>query len=329
MLSICIPAYIHSEFTLGAAKSILAGNEDFELIVVNDFYRLPAKSPEKHAALELLDLLASDPRAKSFSNSHAIPIYANWNKTIEHAERPFIKMLGADDMVGPEDIKRILEILGTYKDATAHGHLARIINSQGQLIRYQAPYIINSTTPIRLTGRPALKLKLAQVARLKEPACNIFLKSAWRAIGGYPENVRFRSDVTFNIRLLQHGTCYFWNEYLADLRRHEGSDGRTLPAEMAACELSDLIDELYEAIGSDLTDADRRNGEAWHLYRLIELTAQRYRKKPMMALQFILKNRRPHAITFKNVADTLSILKRRLKTGDVQQTLKRDPTREY
>lgn len=326
MLSICIPAYIHSQFALEAVKTMLDGQEDFELIVVDDFYRLTDGSPEQQAAEELLDLLANDPRAKSFRNSQQFPIYDNWNRTVDHASMPFVKMMGADDKVTPQDIHRILDILKTHRDATVHGHLARIVDADGQVIRLQAPYLHSGSGPIRVSGKHALKLKLAQVARLREPACNVFTKEAWRTVGGYPQNVRFRSDVTFNTRLLQYGTGYLWSEHLADLRRHAGSDGRTLPAEMAARELGDLIDELYAALGSDLTQEDQRNGEAWHLYRLVELAGQRYQRDPVMALRFILGNRRTGRVSVKTAVDTLAIVWRRLRTGDVQRTLKQEPS---
>ncbi len=326
MLSICIPAYIHSEFALEAVRSVLASQEDFELIVVEDFYRLVKGSQEQRAAEELLDRLANDSRAKSFGNTEQIPIYENWNRTVARTSRAFVKLMGADDRLGPQDINRILNILKTHKDATVHGHLARIIDANGQLIRLQAAYVHESNGPMRVSGKQALKLKLAQVARLKEPVCNVFTKEAWTAVGGYPQDVRFRSDVTFNTRLLQHGTCYLWSEHLADLRRHARSDGMTLPAEMAARELGDLIDELYAALGPDLTQQDLRNGEAWHLYRLIELAGQRYRRDPLMALQFILENRRAGHVSIKTALDSLAILWRRMKTRDVQNTLKLEPS---
>lgn len=326
MLSICIPAYIHSQFTLEAARSLLACQEDFELIVVDDFYRIERGSPDRRAAEELLDLLANDSRTKSFSNTQQLPIYDNWNRTVDRASRPFVKLMGADDKVTPKDVHRILEILKTHTDATVHGHLARIIDADGLLIRLQAPYVHDGNGPMRVSGKEALKLKLAQVARLREPACNVFAKEAWRVVGGYPQDVRFRSDVTFNTRLLQYGTAYLWSEHLADLRRHAGSDGRTLPADMAARELGDLIDELYTAIGSELTQQDLRNGEAWHLYRLVELAGQRYHREPVMALRFILGNRRADRVSLKTAVDALAIVWRRLRTGDVQHTLKLEPS---
>ena len=324
MLSICIPAYIHSQFTLEAVKTMLAGQEDFELIVVDDFYRLAHGSPEQAAAEELLDLLTNDPRATSFSNREQIPIYDNWNLTVGRASMPFVKLMGADDRITPRDLRRLLEILTSHEDATVHGHLARIIDGNGQTIRLQAPYVHAAQGAMRVSGKRAVSLKLAQIARLREPACNVFSKHAWQAVGGYPRDVRFRSDVTFNTRLLQHGTGYLWSEHLVDLRRHAGSDGRTLPAEMAARELGDLIDELYAALGADLTPQDQRNGEAWHLYRLVELAGQRYRREPVKAMRFILGNRRTDAVSLKTAVDSLAIVWRRLRTGDVQNTLRRE-----
>lgn len=323
MLTVCIPAYIHAAYTLEAARSLLSSVDDFELLVVDDFYRLVAGSPAQVAAQELLDLLANDKRAKSFQNDQQIPIYENWNRMVDRASRPFVKLMGADDRVTPQDVRRILEILNSHIDATAHGHLARIINAEGKIIRIHAPYVQNAKGPLCTTGKQAIKLKLAQIARLREPACNIFSKEAWRAVGGYPQDVRFRSDVTFNTKLLQHGKCYFWSEHLAELRRHAESDGMTLPAEMAAAELSDLINELYEALGSDLTQQDKRNGEAWHLYRLIELVGQRYRHEPLAGLRFILDNRRTGRLSASTAVDAFSIAWRRLRTGDVQRTVRR------
>ena len=78
---------------------------------------------------------------------------------------------------------------------------------------------------IFVTGAEALKAKIRQQVRFKEPACNFYLKNAWEKIGGYDTKFRFTFDIYFNAKMMSAFKSTLWNEYLVELRRHNDSDG--------------------------------------------------------------------------------------------------------
>ena len=320
MLSICIPAYTYVDYTAEAISALLSEPEDFEVIVVEDF-DLVDTSAEMHGRIALVrELLNSDQRVVWQRNRETRSIQDNWNYTVSLARRPYVKLMGADDRLCPGGVAKIQTMLREAPGAQFHGHLARIIDDTGHVIRLQRPYI-RSRNFLATRGAEALQLKLRQIARFKEPACNVFTKAVWHQIGGYSTRFRFCFDVDFNIRVMRENACYLWNEYVVDLRRHAGSDGAKLPADLAAGELRHLINEIYGYIGDSLTPQDKASGEAWFIYRLIELGLARYRTRPRECIDFLVRNRGSIEFSPSSMARAVRTLARRAWFKDVQCTL--------
>ena len=227
----------------------------------------------------LKDFLHADKRVKCVSNEYLLPIQDNWNKAVSLGTGKYIKLMGADDRMLPGSIKMMESIIKSEPTVEFHGHLAILIDEKGELIRKQRPYG-KGFVGQPITGAAALKGKLRQQVRFKEPACNFYLKSAWEKIGGYDTKFRFSADVHFNSKLMSTSKSMLWNEYLVELRRHQGSDGAQLPAALALSNLEGFVDELLLLLGSEVTAQDRAVGKGWVQYRIIELVAQRFRQHP-------------------------------------------------
>ena len=289
MISICIPAYKHVALTHEAAKSILQQDEDFELVILDDFYLVEPTIENLCEVESLRDYLYGDNRVKCFSNEKLLPIQDNWNKTVSLCTGTHIKLMGADDKMMQGGIAKMADIIREQPKVALHGHLANIIDCSGAVIRQQRPYGRNFIQrPI--TGAEALKGKLRQQVRFKEPVCNFYLKSAWQTVGGYDTKFRFTFDVHFNVKMMSGFTSILWNEYLVELRRHQASDGAQLPATLALSDLHGVVDEILLRLGTECTILDRAAASGLLQYRAIELAMQRAKIQPLEMLKLLSSN---------------------------------------
>ena len=321
MLSICIPAHTYVDYTAEAVSQLLKEQEDFEVIVVEDFDLLDT-TPETRRRVEYArSILASDSRVVWHRSDVRRPIQENWNFTVSLANREYVKLMGADDRVCPGGIGKIHEMIRAEPAARFHGHLARVIDEKGRVIRVQRPYA-RSRHSICIGGSDALRSKLRQIARFKEPACNVYAKETWQSVGGYSARYRFCFDIEFNVNVMRQNACCLWNEYVVELRRHAGSDGATLPADLALDDLRGLVNDIYVHLGNALTPADRASGEAWVGYRTLELGIARYRSDPLRLFSFLRANFGKSSLDAPVLLRLCGMLARRVCFQDVQRTLK-------
>lgn len=320
MISICIPAYTYLDYADEAVHRILGQDEDFELVVVEDFDQVSKSVSNTEKIESLRDKLNSDSRVVWHRNLQVLKIQQNWNFTISLANRPYIKMMGADDLISKGGVRKLLNIIQDSPDVDFHGHLANIINAEGEVIRSQRPYAKNSHY-LDLTPDLALSYKLMQVARFKEPVCNIFLKENWAKVGGYSEKYRFCFDIDFNVKMMSMGRSRLWNEYIVELRRHSNSDGAKLSADLALSELRLLISDIYAKKGSNFNSKDKSYGEAWLAYRLIELAIARYRLNPVELVTYIKNNFSHIEFSVGTICILIRMLIRRAYYRDIQLTI--------
>lgn len=318
MLSICIPAYKHVALTYEAAKSVLQQDVDIELLILDDFYLLDTTSENLDALEELKDYLQADNRVKCISNEKLLPIQENWNKAVTLCSGKYIKLMGADDRILSGGIAQMLEMITEKPSIAFHAHLAEVIDADGYLIRRQRQYD-KSFVDQPITGVTALKGKLRQQARFKEPVCNFYLKSAWEQVGGYDNKFRFAFDVHFNSKMMFANKSMLWNKYLVELRRHKASDGSQLPASLALADLKGVVDEILLCIGADVSIFDRAAGNGCIQYRLIELMAQRLKLHPSEAFNLLAMNISLFATNPMSLYWMSKLVFHRLVYDDVQQ----------
>jgi glycosyltransferase involved in cell wall biosynthesis len=289
MISICIPAYKHVALTHEAAQSVLQQDADVELMILDDFYMLERTAENLRAIDSLESYLHADKRVKCISNESLLPIQDNWNKAVSLCTGRYIKLIGADDRMLPGSIEKMLRMINERPTIAFHGHLANIIDSEGVITRRQRPYGVGFINKA-ITGPVALKGKLRQQVRFKEPACNFYLKSAWETIGGYDAKYRFTFDIYFNIKMMSYSSSMLWNEYLIELRRHQASDGAQLPASLALTDLTSVVSAILDLLGDKATLLDKAAAKGWIEYRLIELAAQRVKQLPLEMGRLVINN---------------------------------------
>jgi glycosyltransferase involved in cell wall biosynthesis len=319
MISFCIPAYTYAEYAVEAVKSLTCQDEEFEIILLEDFDLLAADPTQTMAVDAARSLFLSDSRIRWHRNAERLPIQANWNRAVSLARQPYVKLLGADDRIMAGGVAALKRMLKDEPSVQFHGHRARVVDEAGQLLRLQQPFI-QGADRMRLQPVRALKLKLRQVARFREPVCNVFTKAGWEAVGGYSDHFRFCFDVAFNVELMSRVESCLWNDCVVELRRHRRSDGATLSADLAVADLQGVIRTIFNKLGSDLTPEDRHAGEAWLMYRIVELGVARYRREPRHWLSFLWGHRNEFRLSPAALQVTAATVLRRVRTGDVQLT---------
>lgn len=307
-LGICIPSYNYGHYLGYAIESCLNSSEDFDLIVLDN--------ASTDSTSDLKDRYRQDRRLTWVRNETLLPVQENWNKAVSLTKTKWVKLLQADDCLASGAVKRLCQIARDHSDQGFHAHLADMIDADGVFIRRQSAYSKTGAV-IKLQPLEGLSLKLKQVARLKEPTCNMFRKDAWDAIGGYDKRLRFTFDIAFNVELMARYPGMLWSESLASVRRHRSSDGARLPADLALSDLSLVIDRILKhAPGIQ----NRILGDGLLQYRLLELFLQKARYEKISALGFLWRNR---SLTFRGRSwfHAIAIAGRKLVTGDVQKTL--------
>lgn len=289
LISICIPAYKHVALTQQAVRSVLIQNEDVELIILDDFYLLENTSANVQQLEDLRESTKGDSRVKWFSNTTLLPIQENWNKVVSLCTGKYIKLIGADDLMLADSIQKMQNIIHSEPSIEFFGHLATVIDAQGSVIRQQRPYATQLVS-IPIVGASALKGKLRQKVRFKEPACNFYRKNAWERVGGYDDKFRFTFDIHFNCKMMSSSISMLSNEYLVALRRHQASDGAQLPATLALNDLQGLLDDILQSLGDEITMFDRAAASGLLQYRLIELILQKTARQPKDIINLIFSN---------------------------------------
>jgi hypothetical protein len=174
---------------------------------------------------------------------------------------------------------------------------------------------------VYLSPEEAVQLKLRQVARFREPACNVFSKRVWEHVGGYSKQFRFCFDVHFNTRVMAEVPSALISEEWCELRRHQGSDGAKLPANLALAELEELVMVSLGLIKPSATARDKRYGQAMVAYRVLELALARANGSIPKALAFIWEHKARLPVSPSGLSIVAGTLYRRLKMGDVQKSL--------
>jgi glycosyltransferase involved in cell wall biosynthesis len=320
MISICIPAYNYINYLPQTIESCLSQDEDFELVILDDFSLFNFKEFSIDDIKNLREKYSRDPRVKWYVNDFTLPIQANWNKTISLSSRPYVKLMGADDRLQSGSISRLYEMIRMCPEVDFHGHLARVVDADGSEVRKQNQYTTGSS-PVKISGVSALKGKLRQEVRFKEPVCNLFKRSAFEKVGGYSDKYRFCFDIYFNTQIMAICECALWNDCLVDLRRHSDSDGAKLPAMLALSDLQGIVSEILFTLDKEAIFSDEVAADGWLLYRLIELTAKKITSNPKETLKMVYEN---PSIILKGplvYKQAFKLVISRLLRGDIQQLL--------
>ena len=193
-ISVCIPVYQGASTLAATLRSVLASERaDFE-VVVRDNGSTDGTS----------DVIAGfdDPRIRHIRSEKTLPLPANWRATVGQARGELIKVLCADDLISPDCLASQAALL---EDPTVALVACRrdFIDGNGDVLTRNAglPGLLGRHG-VSEVARVAVRFGINPVG---EPACVMFRRRDYDAIGGFDGAIVFAMDIDAWLRILTRG----------------------------------------------------------------------------------------------------------------------------
>lgn len=208
-VSVCIAVYNCERYIGQAIESVMAQTMgDLELVV--------ADNASTDSTVEVVRSYA-DRRIRLITNEQNIGPIPNFNRAITTARGPFVKLLGADDILYPTCLGRQLEIMTADPSLVMVTCRRDVIDGEGRLVIRDHGW---RTRAARIDGRQAVKTIVRRGRNLfGEPLTTLFRAETFAAVGGFDDT----SDIGLWCKLLQTGNVFLIPEPLGAFRVNAGS----------------------------------------------------------------------------------------------------------
>ncbi len=230
-VSICIPTYCHERTIEACVESALAQSmDDIEVVVIDDC------SPD--STLERVHAV-SDPRLRVYCNAHNVGAVANHNRCIRAAKGRFVQMLHGDDLLEPECVASLSEVLAenpsagfafASRNVVLEGNgledrFGRWIEQYGDCCEPLVGPIETRPQKLLLSGPEVLSLYICKGFRgnwFGEPSSVLLREDALRDVGCFNAAVKQNFDVDLWLRILCRWDAVYVREILSTRRVHAG-----------------------------------------------------------------------------------------------------------
>ncbi|MBQ1207610.1 MAG: glycosyltransferase family 2 protein [Lachnospiraceae bacterium] len=241
-VSVCIPAYNNEAYILDTINAVLAQTfTDFELVVIDDC------SKDKTAAVVEG---VKDPRVRLVRNEKNLGMAGNWNRCIEEAGAPFVKVLCADDILYPTSLEREMSALAENPDINLVSSDTALIDLEGRQVGAFKRFPVNG----RMNGRRLARISLLFNNFFGAPCNNMFRREAALAVGGFDKNFPYILDFDLWLRLACTGDVYIIHETLNGFRlRNDSNTGEVMgtgeKGDVYVAEHGRLVDKHCSVLG--------------------------------------------------------------------------------
>lgn len=213
-ISICIPTYRRPELLGDAIQSVLNQLTDtpYEVVIVDNEQDTVWSSKVD----QLLRGLHS-PKIRLFRNNENLGMFGNWNRCLELAQGKWVSILNDDDLLAPNFINTVLELIHQYPDA-------RLIQT-GFRSFSQAPEEALKNLLQKEEVKHSRRFSFVQLS-LGNPRAGclatVYDRETAIRIGGFNPDHFPTADVIFNMRFLrEQGDAYETNMSCALYRIQE------------------------------------------------------------------------------------------------------------
>ncbi len=241
-VSVCIPAYNNEAYIMDTINSVLAQTfSDFELVVIDDC--------SKDGTVSLVEAV-NDPRVRLVRNEKNLGMAGNWNRCIEEARAPFVKLLCADDILYPDSLRLEAQALMDNPDINLVSSDTALVNQKGGQVGSFKRWPARG----RVNGRWLARLSLLLNNFFGAPCNNLFRREAAVAVGGFDRNFSYILDFDFWIKLACTGDVYIIHQTLNGFRlRNDSNTGKAMgtgeKGDVYVAEHGRLVDKHGKALG--------------------------------------------------------------------------------
>lgn len=241
---------------------------DFELIVVDD--------GSTDGSEKVITQFLGDPRVAYFRNPTRLGLFANYNECMKHSRAPLVKLFAQDDLLAPEALSRMKEVLDSDPDVALVSVAKRWINGDGHEVVAANRHEVMITRPFendaKIDGKHTIGEALySGINWLGEPSTMMFRREA---IGdGFDVRFSQLGDLEFWFRILAKGDYFFICDRLCDFRQHGSSATSTCTPISVLFDFM-LLGDKYAAVLA------QKDESVTHYYkRMLNWTCGRYARE--------------------------------------------------
>lgn len=218
-VSICLPVFNGGRFLRESLECIFAQTfDDFEVLISDD-----CSSDNTRQVLE--EHALSDKRVKYWLNEERLGLFANYNKCMQLASAPVIKLFAQDDLWNSQILEKQHNLLTTRKDVALVACRREVIDGNGARAQdcFQPVGLVDILGDKEVyRGKDVMKACIDPLINLiGEPSAVMFRSTSRGA--GFHTVFKHIGDLEYWLRILAGGDFGLINEPLAKFRSHEYS----------------------------------------------------------------------------------------------------------